>query len=148
MIGRLQFNAGRWHRISTTSWFSAELGVGWRKNQVLDCKCYPSIPGRSGYVFGIWKYKYPLSVSTDEIDRYYYISIEKALDPNAAQLFLTFSTEIITMVQRYVMPVITLDDFELRKDWETRRENLTAGFVEADNARSISGIPLDWFSTL
>ena len=30
-------------------------------------------------------------------------------DPNAAQLFLTFSTEIITMVQRYVMPVITLD---------------------------------------
>ena len=30
-------------------------------------------------------------------------------DANAAQLFLKFSTEVITMVQRYVMPVITLD---------------------------------------
>ena len=78
-------------------------------------------------------------------------------DANAAQLFLKFSTEVITMVQRYVMPVITLDkgtskeavcrvfenvntggvslpvfelvtavfamdDFELRKDWELRKE--------------------------
>ena len=85
-------------------------------------------------------------------------------DPNAAQLFLTFSTEIITMVQRYVMPVITLDkgtskeavcrvfenvntggvsltvfelvtavfamdDFELRKDWETRREKYFNGDI-------------------
>lgn len=85
-------------------------------------------------------------------------------DAAAAQLFLKFSTEVITMVQRYVMPVITLDkgtskeavcrvfenvntggvsltvfelvtavfamdDFELRKDWETRRENWFNGDI-------------------
>lgn len=176
----------------------------------------------------------PVHTRTDkgkEIDRYYYINIEKALDPNAdddeviisvpetrkvtsnfgrnidldlsspdkeyaeklfplnqildfakvmvwqngyqayynfdataAQLFLKFSTEVITMVQRYVMPVITLDkgtskeavcrvfenvntggvsltvfelvtavfamdDFELRRDWETRRDNCFNGDI-------------------
>lgn len=50
-------------------------------------------------------------------------------DADAARLFLTFSTEVITRVQRYVMPVITLDK-ETSKEAVCRVfENVNTGGV-------------------
>jgi len=50
-------------------------------------------------------------------------------DPNAAQLFLKFSTEIITMVQRYEMPVITLDKSTSKEAVCRVFENVNTGGV-------------------